>query len=118
MCIYIYIYIYSNKFPFKYRIGLINSETIIYCQTVLNKETWGCVYIDKDTNHLFNSFLCIFLNIFQVGFPLQYTSMRDKNNWITQGIKISCKHKAASVPSLRTAMIQKQQHIILNVVKS
>jgi len=48
----------------------------------------------SDTNHMFNSFLCIFLNIFQAGLPLQYRSIRDKDNRITHGIKISCKHKS------------------------
>ena len=26
-------------------------------------------------------------------FPVKYKSMKDKNDWITQGIKITCKHK-------------------------
>jgi len=54
---------------------LIDNETIVYCQTVINEETWGSVYIDKDVNYMFNSFLYIFLNIFQAGFPLLYRNM-------------------------------------------
>ena len=43
---------------------------------------------------MFNSFLCTFLNIFQASFPVKYKSTNNvKNDWITQGIKISCKHK-------------------------
>jgi len=44
--------------------------------------------------------------------------MKDNNNWITQGIKISCKHKAVCVPSISAAMIQKQNPTILNTLKS
>jgi hypothetical protein len=43
--------------------------------------------------------------------------MKDKNNWITQGIRISCNTKEVCMPSPRTAMIQKQEHIILNAVR-
>jgi len=42
---------------------------------------------------MFNSCQCIFLNIFQPSFSVKYKSMEDKNDWIKQGIKISCKHK-------------------------
>ena len=62
-------------------------------QTLLKKETWESVYIDTDPNHIFYSFLCTFLNIFQASFPVKYESTKHKNNWITQWIKISCKHK-------------------------
>jgi hypothetical protein len=52
------------------------------------------VYKDNDTNNKFNSFLSTFLNIFEDSFPIQYKSRSKlKNGWITQGIKISCKHK-------------------------
>jgi len=30
---------------------------------------------------------------FQASFTVKYKSVKDKNDWITQGIKISCKHK-------------------------
>ena len=42
---------------------------------------------------MFNSFLWTFLNIFQASFQVKYKRMKDKNIWITQGIKINCKHK-------------------------
>jgi hypothetical protein len=35
-----------------------------------------------------------FYNIFEASFPVKYKSIhRNKNGWITQGIKISCEHK-------------------------
>ena len=82
------VYATINKFPLKQRIRLIDNETIMNFQTVLKKETWESVYIATDPNHMFNSFLCTFLNIFQASFPVEYKSMEDKNDWITQGIKI------------------------------
>jgi len=54
---------YSNKqISFEAQNQTINSYTIMNFQTLLKKETWESVY--KDLNHLFNSFLCTFLNIF------------------------------------------------------
>jgi ribosomal protein L33 len=43
---------------------------------------------------MFHSFLRTFLNIFEGSFPVNYRrTYKEKNDWITQGIKISCKHK-------------------------
>jgi hypothetical protein len=42
---------------------------------------------------MFNSFLCTFLNTFQASFPVTHNSFKDKNEWITHGKKVSCKHK-------------------------
>jgi ribosomal protein L33 len=43
---------------------------------------------------MFNSFLRTFLNIFEASFPVNYRrTNKGKKDWITQGIKISCKHK-------------------------
>jgi len=63
-------------------------------QALLKKENWESVYTDTDTdpNHTFNLSLCSFLNNVHTSFPVQYKSMKDKNDWITQGIKISFKH--------------------------
>ena len=60
---------------------------------LLKKVTWESVSVDKDPNHTFNSFLCSFLSIFQASFSVKYNSMKDKNDQITQEIKISSKHK-------------------------
>ena len=67
---------------------------------------------------MFNSFLCTFLNIFQASFPVIYRSMKDKNNWITWGIKISCKHKRSLYTFSKNNNDWKQKHFILNIVKS
>jgi len=45
------------------------------------------------SNHMFNSFLCTFLNTFQASFSVKHNSLKDKNDRITHGKKISCKHK-------------------------
>jgi ribosomal protein L33 len=42
---------------------------------------------------MFNPFLRYFLTTAHASFPVQYGSMKDKNDFIIQGIKISCKHK-------------------------
>jgi ribosomal protein L33 len=66
---------------------------IMNFQTLLKKGTWGSDYKNKDPNHMFNSFLCTFLNIFHTSYPVFLYSELQKNDWITQGIIISWKHK-------------------------
>ena len=84
----------KNKASLKQKTRLINSETLTSFQALLKQETWGTVYQTQDTNNMFNSFLNTFLKIFETCFPVKYRSAKeDKNDWITQGIKISCKHK-------------------------
>ena len=62
-------------------------------QTLIKKEAWESVHIDRNPNHMFNSVLCTLLKIFQASLPVKYKSLKYKNYWITQGIKMSCKHK-------------------------
>ena len=72
------------------------------------KETCETVYIETNLSHMFNSVLCSFLNISQDILPVKYEIMKENNDWITQGIKISCRHDAVCMASLRTAMIKEQ----------
>jgi len=68
----IYLYATINKFPLNKRTRLIDDETIMTFHTLLKRETWESVDIDTDPNHMFNSFQCTFLNIFQAGFPVKH----------------------------------------------
>jgi hypothetical protein len=80
----------TNIVSLEQRTREINNETIMQFQLQLTNETWESVYIDNDTNDKFNSFLCTFFNNFEANFPVKYKSThRNKNGWITQGIKIS-----------------------------
>jgi hypothetical protein len=82
----------------------INNETVMQLQYLLKSETWEYVYKDKDTNNKLKSFLSTFLNIFEVSFTIQSKSRSKlKNDWITQGIKISCKHKRTSYVNSRNS---------------
>jgi len=65
------IYATINKFPLKHSTRLIEIETIMDFQTLLEKENWDSVYIEKDPNRTFNLGLCAFLNIFQASFPVK-----------------------------------------------
>jgi len=85
-------YAIINPFPLKQTARLTDNETIRNFHS-LKKKTWQYVYIDKDPNHMFNSFLCTFLNTFQASFPVKHNSLTDKNDWITHKKKISWKHK-------------------------
>jgi hypothetical protein len=79
------------------------------------KETWDCVHIDTDSYHMFNSFLCTFLNIFLASFPVKYNSTKNESDWITQGINMSCKHKRSMYAFSKNSSDQKQQHFMLNI---
>jgi len=60
----------------------------------LSNETWDSVFTTTDVNLMFNSFLCTYLRIFYSSFPLIRVKKRKyTNNWITLGIKTSCKRK-------------------------
>jgi hypothetical protein len=90
------IYAAIKKVPLKQRTRIINSETLTNFQSLLKQETWQPVYQTHDTNNMFNSFQNTFLRIFEASFPVSYRSTKEKrNDWITQGIKISCKRKSS-----------------------
>jgi hypothetical protein len=80
-----------NVVPLTQRTREINNDRLMEFELQLETETWESVYIDNATNNKFNSFLHTFLNIFEAGFPVKYN--RNKNGWITQGIKLSCECK-------------------------
>jgi len=102
----------------KQRTRLIYNETIINFQTVVKKKSDNLFIVDKHPNNMFNSFLCTFLNIFQASFLVKYKSIKDRNYWITQGIKISCKHKITLYAFTTNSNDPKAKFIILNIIKS
>jgi hypothetical protein len=65
----------TNIVPLKTRTREINNEKIMQFQLQLANETWESVYIDKDSNSKFNSFLHTFLKIFEASFPVKYKSI-------------------------------------------
>jgi len=67
-------------------------------QTLQKKDTLESVYIDTDSNRIFNSFLCTFLNIFHSFLPVKDRSVKDKNDWITQGTKNLVNKKEVCMP--------------------
>ena len=72
----------------------INKYTIADFQTNSSRETWEQVLDGTDVNEIFNSFLNIFLRIYNSSFPLnQVKNNLNQNAWITPGIMTSCKYK-------------------------
>jgi hypothetical protein len=67
-----------------------NVQEFIY---LLNQVTWQEVYVETDVNAKFNTFMDVFLYCYNNNFPIKTVRVGDtiKNNWITQGIKISSK---------------------------
>lgn len=72
----------------------IDKDSIDNFQSCLREEAWDTVYNSDDANRMFNNFHCILLRHFESSFPIQYTTYRNKHNeWITKGIRVSCKRK-------------------------
>jgi hypothetical protein len=60
----------------------------------LQNESWDNIMNNTDVNESFNLFFNTVLIIFESCFPMQYVTNNVSNNqWITNGIKISCKRK-------------------------
>jgi hypothetical protein len=77
-----------------YRTRVITKDAIATFLDTLSNETWENIYAHDDINKLFNSFLNTFLLIFESCFPLQTSTLKaKKNEWITKGIRVSCKWK-------------------------
>jgi hypothetical protein len=83
-----------NLAPLNYRLRKINNETIVQFQRLLANETWEQVFKNWDTIYKFNSFLDTCLKIFEASFLIQNKSLGNtRNNWTTQRMKITCRHK-------------------------
>ena len=69
----------------------INDYSILRFKELLSYETWDTIFSNDNTNEIFNSFLDIYLKIFQTSFPLnKKTALLNFKPWLTQGIKNSC----------------------------
>ena len=72
----------------------MDKHTILDFIFKLSNESWDGVFNNSYVNLMFNSFLNTYLKIFYSSFPLIRSKSRNyDNNWITLGIKISCKQK-------------------------
>jgi hypothetical protein len=61
---------------------------------MLSNESWDSVFSNVDLNKSFNVFLNIYLRTFETCFSLKKVKNNMySNQWITKGIKISCKWK-------------------------
>jgi hypothetical protein len=88
--------VYSQAPIHKFKIVKnINKYTISDFIDKLSCKSWDSIFNSEDLNVMFNSFLNIYLKIFYSSFPLKKVINRNNkdNNWITLGIKTSCRHK-------------------------
>jgi hypothetical protein len=83
-----------NYHNYRKQIRLINNDTIIEFITHLSNENWDSVLNSHDVDTKLNTVLNIFMRNFEASFPNK-TEKRifENNEWITKGIKTSCKHK-------------------------
>ena len=73
----------------------INKFTISDFIDKLSCESWDSIFNSEYVNAMFNSFLNIYLRIFNSSYPIKTVINRNKNdnNLITSGIRTSCRHK-------------------------
>ena len=74
---------------------IVTADKIGYFQKLLMEETWETIYQEKDVNNTFNTFLRLYLNMYEASFPIVYCKKytHNDNAWITSGIRTSCKTK-------------------------
>jgi hypothetical protein len=84
-----------NLTPLKQRTRKLNNEIIAQFLDLLENKTWKPVFKNRtQIVSLTLFYICIFLNIFEASFPVQNKIVgRIKKDWVTQVIKMSCKHK-------------------------
>ena len=61
----------------------------------LSYENWRDVFMENDTNSMYNNFLNTFLRGFNYSFPTfrKHIDSHIQNKWITKGILVSCRRK-------------------------
>ena len=97
----------------------INKYTISNFIDKLSSEIWDPIFSSEDVNAMFNSFLNTYLRIFYSSFPLKKVKNTNSknNNWITVGIKTSCRHKRELYLIYRSSNNEKQKNSTCNAVK-
>jgi len=83
-----------QKNPPQKRAHLINTQTLNSFLLLLQEENWESVYNTDNVNEMFKNFQNILIRSFDNSFPTKLIGRTNiSNNWITKGIKISCKRK-------------------------
>jgi hypothetical protein len=65
---------------------------LMFRNLFINQVIWQEVYTESDVNAKFSTFMDVFLYCHSNAFPIKKVYDTIKNNWITQGIKISSKN--------------------------
>jgi hypothetical protein len=71
-----------------------NKASIENFKLNLSYETWEEIFASDEVDKLFNSFLNIYLRVFNGCFPVKKLSCNYNNKaWLTVDIRILCQHK-------------------------
>jgi hypothetical protein len=88
----IFFLLFNNSEPTYIR--NINKDTIAEFQLQLSWEQWDNIFGNNIVNDMFNNFLNTYLRCYYSSFLKKEIKSNDTHNqWITKGIKISCKKK-------------------------
>ena len=84
-----------------------NVQEFLY---LLNQVAWQEIYVESDVNAKFSTFMDLFLHCHNNALPIKTVYVRDtiKNNWITQGIKISSKKMRLLDNQRKTTVMKKK----------
>ena len=84
-----------NVNEFQY-IRKINEDTLASFSDELSQQSWENVLNTNDVNQAYDSFLHIFIDIFNKHFPVKRVSRKsyiNKKPWFTKGLKCACTKK-------------------------
>jgi len=86
--------LYPGQSPGTKFVRKVDQQTISDLTLALSNESWSNIFNTDDVNLMYNSFLNTYLRIFYASFPLtRVTSQNKCNQWLTVGIRTSCKRK-------------------------
>jgi hypothetical protein len=100
----------SSNIPYRIKKRQFSEANVHEFLYLLNQVTWQEVYVQLDVNAKFSTFMDIFLHCYNGAFPIKTLHVRDtiKNNWITQGIKISSKKMQLLDNQKKTTVMKKK----------
>jgi hypothetical protein len=99
-----------NNTPYRIKKRKFNEDNTQEFHYLLNQITWQEVYGESEINDKFSAFMDAFLYCYNSAFPIKIVHMGNtiKNNWITQGIKISSKRMRLLDKQRKTTIMEKK----------
>jgi hypothetical protein len=107
-----------NLYAKQFKIREINKQKIGDFLIKLSYETWDQIFSSENVNVMLNLFLDMYLKIYYSSFPPKKIEIfHSSKEWITTGIKTSCKHKRELYKICKNTKNPNQKATIINTAK-